>query len=370
MTILLICLALLLYTYAGYPLLIGLLARFHPRLRASDDGYEPFVTACIPAYNVAHCLDEKLKSLVEQDYPRHKLEIIVYSDASDDGTDEIVRAWSERDPRIQLVRGAVRLGKPTALNAMREVAKGEALLLTDARQRLDRKAVRALVGGLSDPKVGAVTGNLQLEGKAGSGAYWRYENWIRRQESKFRSVVGVTGPIVMIRKRDLPKLPKTIILDDVWIPMQLRLRGMKVLLVDGAVAYDTAFEDRREFDRKVRTLAGNYQIFAWMPELLLPWKNPSWLETVSHKMLRLLCPWALLVLLFVSVDLVFVERSTGLYLAFFWAVLLAQGALYMAALFGERAGRLARVARTFVVLNVAAQVGLYRFLLRRQRVTW
>jgi cellulose synthase/poly-beta-1,6-N-acetylglucosamine synthase-like glycosyltransferase len=365
-----LCLVVLAYTYFGYPVLIGLLARHFPTLRVIQRGYEPTVTACIPAYNVEAYIDAKLQSLVEQEYPAHKLRIIVYSDASTDATDSIVRVWAARDPRISLVRGAHRSGKPTALNAMRRLAQGELLLLTDARQRLERCALRALVSAMSDPSVGCATGNLLLVGSAGSGAYWRYENWIRRQESKFRSVVGMTGPIAMVRRRDLGKLPKKLILDDVWIPMRLRTQGRKVVLVEEAIAYDTAFADDREFSRKVRTLAGNYQIFAWMPELLLPWKNPSWMETISHKLLRLACPWALLGLFLSCATIAVSETAPDPLLALIRLLLLVQLAFYTAALLGARAGRLATVARTFVVLNVAAQVGLWRFVLRRQAVTW
>lgn len=364
------CLLFLAYTYLGYPLLIGLLARLHPRLLRVDSGYRPLVSVCIPAYNVAGYLDAKLKSLVEQDYPAHKLEILVYSDGSDDGTDDVVRSWSQRIPRIRLVRGPRRAGKPTALNTLKPLTRGELLLLTDARQPLDRGAVSALVLAMSDPNVGCATGNLLLRGAAGSGVYWRYENWIRVQESRFRSVVGMTGPIAMLRRSGLGELPEDLILDDVWIPMQLRMRGARVVLVEAARAYDAAFEDRREFARKARTLAGNYQIFARLPELLLPWRNPSWFETVSHKVTRLLSPWALLVLLFATGSIALGGPRGGPSWQVFSALFVLQVLFYLAAVLGAALGRVGALARTFVVLNLAAQVGLWRFLKGRQAVTW
>jgi cellulose synthase/poly-beta-1,6-N-acetylglucosamine synthase-like glycosyltransferase len=248
---------------------------------------------------------------------------------------------------------------------MREAATGEVLLITDARQPLAPGALRALVERLADPRVGCVTGNLVLDGPAGSGVYWRYENWIRLQEARFRSVVGMTGPIAALRREDLAPLPEDLILDDVWIPMRLRLRGRRVLLAEDAVAYDRAFEDRREFGRKVRTLAGNYQVFARMPALLSPRHNPSWFETVSHKLLRLVCPWALVALLVASAA---AARAPDAGAA--RALLAAQLAFYAAALVGRRAGRLAGVARTFAVMHVAAIVGLWRFATGRQKITW
>jgi len=362
----LICLAILGYTYVGYPLLIGALAQLRPRSPRRHRDWEPTVTACVAAYNVAGSIDAKLASLVKQTYPGAKLEILVYSDGSTDGTEAIVGAWAARDARIRLIRGERRLGKPTGLNRMRAQAGGEVLLITDARQPLAPGALRALLDVLGDLGVGCVTGNLVLEGSAGSGVYWRYENWIRRQEARFRSVVGMTGPIAALRKSDLDLLPPDIILDDIWIPMRLRLRGRRVLFSEEAIAHDRAFDDAREFGRKVRTLAGNYQIFARMPALLSPLRNPSWFETVSHKVTRLLCPWALAGLFVLSA--VGLNATTG---AFGWRVLMtAQLVFYGAALLGRRAGRLAGVARTFLVMHVAAVVGLWRYATGAQKITW
>jgi poly-beta-1,6-N-acetyl-D-glucosamine synthase len=360
------CVLVLGYTYLGYPMLIGLLARLRPRPAHLFPGWEPTVTVCVAAYNVALTLDAKIASLLAQQYPRDKLEVLVYSDGSTDGTDDVVTLWAERDPRVRLLRGARRQGKPTGLNRMREAARGEVLLITDARQPLAPGALRALLDVLGDPGVGCATGNLVLRGDAGSGIYWRYENWIRRQEARFRSVVGMTGPIAALRKSDLGLLPPDLILDDVWIPMRLRLRGRKVLFAEDAIAYDRAFDDDREFARKVRTLAGNYQIFARMPALLSPTANPSWFETISHKVMRLVCPWALVALFLVSAaGLAATDGAIG------WQILFAgQIAFYGAAILGRRAGRIAGVARTFLVLHVAALVGLYRYLTGQQKVTW
>src|SRR6185503_16153548 len=150
------------------------------------------------------------------------------------------------------------------------------------------------------PRVACVSGNLVLRGAGGAGAYWRYENWIRDKEARFRGMVGVTGPIYAIRRADMAELPRGIILDDMWVPMRLRLAGRRIVFAREAVALDDAFADAREYGRKVRTLAGNYQLFALLPRLLVPFANPSWFETFSHKLLRLVCPWALLVLLAAS----------------------------------------------------------------------
>ncbi len=256
---------------------------------------------------------------------------------------------------------------------MKAEARGEVLLMTDVRQPIEPHALRALLSLLADERVACVSGNLTLPGRSGAGVYWKYENWIRRSEARFRSMLGVTGPIYVIRKSDLAELPGDIILDDMWIPMRLRLQNRYLLFSEEAIAYDEAFGDEREFGRKVRTLAGNYQLLARLPSLLLPIANPSWLEMFSHKLLRLVCPWALIALFVASVFTALPFSAAALDLNLVWlmrALAIAQAFSYLLALLGPRGGRAGVVYRTFVVLNWAALVGLWRFLSGRQKVTW
>ncbi len=359
----------LVYTYFGYPVLVMVLSRVRPRRDMRQD-FEPTVTVCMCVYNAASFIDKKLDSLLALSYPREKLDFLIYSDGCTDDTTVRVNAWARRDPRISLLPGSARLGKPTGLNQMRKAAQGEVLLLTDVRQELDAAALRGLISALSDPGVGCVSGELMLRGATGAGAYWRYEKVIRRAESKFRSVVGISGSIAAIRKADMPELPVDILLDDLWIPMSLRLQGRAVVFCEGAHAFDDAFEDDKEFPRKVRTLAGNFQIFARMPRLLLPFVNPSWFETMSHKVLRLVCPWALLALLASSLVGAAAADAGSLQGKTLSLLALGQTLFYTAAALGTRAGKLGSLGRTFVVLNAAALVGLWRFLGGRQKITW
>ena len=367
----LIALVLLGYTYAGYPIAIGLLARLFGNRRApaaDPAGRPPSVTVCLPVYNGAAFLPAKIRSLFAQDYPADRFEILVYCDGIGDDSERVARelaASPEAAGRLRVITATERKGKPTALNVMGQAATGDLLLLNDVRQPLSPNAMSALVAAMADGAVGCATGNLVLAGGAGSGVYWRYENWIRLQESRFRGVVGMTGPIAMMRRADLRPLPEDLILDDVWIPMQLGLAGKRVAFVPEAEAHDAAFEDDREFRRKARTLAGNYQLFARMPALLSPFANRIWFETISHKIMRLAAPWLLVLLAVTSASAAVTGASLGMR-----ALLAGQIGFYAAAAVGARAGRLAGVARTFVVLNAAALVGLYRYLTGRQRVTW
>ncbi|HVV50910.1 MAG TPA: glycosyltransferase [Polyangia bacterium] len=362
--------ALLAYTYFGYPALIGACARLRPRRRRGALGGElPVVTAVLPVFDGAALLPAKIESLLAQDYPADRLEILVYCDGCGDDSEAVARALAAAPAaggRIRVFAEPARRGKPTALNRLFPEARGELVLLGDVRQPLSANAVRALAAALADPDVGCATGRLVLTGGEGSGVYWRYEEWIRWQESCFRGVVGMTGAIAMMRRRDFAPLPEGLVLDDVWMPMRLVLEGRRVEVVREAEARDTAFADEREFGRKVRTLAGNFQLFALLPALLLPRRNPIWLETFSHKVLRLIAPWLMVALAAASAWVAFSGAGGLAARGLFWA----QAAFYLAALAGARAGRLAGVARTFVVLNAAAVVGLWRHLTGRQRITW
>jgi poly-beta-1,6-N-acetyl-D-glucosamine synthase len=365
------------YTYFGYPICIGLLARLFPRRapRGGDPAWTPMVSALIPVHNAAAYVAPKLDSLLALDWPRDRLEVLVYSDGATDETCAIVETYAARDPRVRLLRAESRRGKPTAVNAMLAEARGEVLLMTDIRQPLEPGCLRALVRELAPPEVACVSGNLVLPTTAGAGVYWRYENWLRRKEASFRSMLGVTGPIYVVRKVDLPGLPADTILDDMWIPMRLRLEGRLLLFAEDGIAHDQAFDDEREFGRKVRTLAGQYQLFGKLPRLLSPLHNPSWFELVSHKLMRLVCPFALLGL-FVLLPFgwwAYGQLTCGagaLEASWFGAATLAQTAFYALALAGGRLGKLGTVARTFVVLNLAALVGLYRHVTGSQKVTW
>ena len=368
-----VALAVLVYTYAGYPILVALAARMFPlRLRVDRD-FTPRVSAIIPAHNAEEYVAGKLDSLLAQDYPADRLEILVCSDGSTDGTDDVVREYARRAPSVRLLRTEKRNGKPYAVNLMRREATGEVLLMTDIRQPLGPGALRALTSHLADPSVGCASGKLVLQGDTGAGFYWKYESWIRRSEGRFRSVVGVSGSIYVVRAADMDDLPADIILDDMWVPSRLRLDGRRIVVVEEAEAYDRALDDQRELGRKVRTLAGNYQLFARLPRLLVPFLNPSWFETFSHKVLRLVSPWALLVLLFASIGAVFSRPQvpSGEGIAWAMRVLLAgQLAFYLGAVIGPRGGKLCGVARTFVVLNYAAVAGLWRHVHGTQKVTW
>jgi cellulose synthase/poly-beta-1,6-N-acetylglucosamine synthase-like glycosyltransferase len=358
------------YTYAGYPLLITAWARARPRPLRPQLGFAPSVSVCIAVHNGADFLREKVASLQALDYPAEQLEILLCSDGSSDETESIARELAAQDPRIRLWASPVRKGKPSALNELVAAARGEVLLMTDVRQPLSRGALRALLEPLSDPGIGCVSGNLVLLGDAGASAYWRYEKLIRSAEAQLGAMVGVSGSIYAMRREDYGELPVDVLLDDMYVPLALVQKRKRIVMSEAAQAFDRACADEQEFSRKARTLAGNFQLVHKLPWLLFPFRNPLWFQLWSHKLARLLCPFALLGLLFTANALAWGHFLSGAELELWQALALAQWAFYALALLGERAGGLGALARTFVVLNAAAVVGLWRYLRRSQQVAW
>ena len=358
------------YTYAGYPLLVALWARLAPHRIEPRPGFEPAVSVCLSVHNGEKFLAQKLESLQALDYPSHLLEILVYSDGSTDGTVKLAEKLALCDSRVKVFVSQARLGKPSGLNRLRAEASGHVLLMTDVRQTLAPRALRALLEPLSDPAIGCVSGSLVLAGNTGASAYWRYEKFIRGAEARLGGMVGVSGSLYAIRRSDLQALPSDVLLDDMFIPLLTAAAHKRIVLSHEAEAYDEATEDEREFERKVRTLAGNYQLVAKLPWLLLPFKNPLWFQFVSHKLLRLACPFALLGLLLASLTLALSPETAWPARRLWQALAAGQLVFYALALLGARAGRAGALARTFVVLNAAAVAGLWRFLRGSQQIAW
>jgi hypothetical protein len=239
------------------------------------------------------------------------------------------------------------------------------------RQLLAPDAVQALLERLEDPDVGCVSGNLVIDGPHATSWYWRYEKRIRACEGELGAMVGVSGSIYAIRKCDFPKVPPDMVLDDMWVPLALAMQRKRIEFSPRAMAYDRSFPDDVEFGRKVRTLGGNYQLLAHNPALLSPFTNPLWFQLVSHKLLRLLAPWLLLAMFLASwLGALVWKPESQLELQLLGAVALLQTGFYGLALLGTYAGRAGSVARSFVVLNAAAVVGLWRYARGELRVTW
>lgn len=305
------------YVYIGYPLALALWARVRRVRRVRPGamgatgatGAQPPVSIVIAVRDEAHRLPARIDNLLSLDYSGER-QIIVVSDGS---TDQPERALAAAPANVELV-GLPPCGKAEALNAGVARAVHDIVVFADARQTFARDALRMLVAPFDDPQVGGVTGELVLDTESsglggpesgvgeGIGLYWRYEKALRRFESTVGSTLGATGAIYALRRSLWQPLPPDTLLDDVLAPMRAVLDGHTVVFEDRAKAFDRASSDASaESQRKIRTLAGNVQILWLEPRLLNPFANPVWVQYMSHKLGRLVVPYALAALLLSSV---------------------------------------------------------------------
>jgi glycosyltransferase involved in cell wall biosynthesis len=356
----------LLYTYAGYPAVVWLLARLRPR-RWTAAPITPGVSIVLAVHNGAARLAGQIERLLALDYPNIK-ELIIVSDGSTDGTAELLAR--QRHPRLTTIILEEHGGKAVAVNAGMACAMAEIILFVDIRPEIAPGAVEQLVSNFADPKVGCVTGELILRhgshdaaSAAVGGIYWRYEKWIRTCESIFSSLVGVYGGFYAIRRTCAVPQPAGMILDDMFQPLAIIRQGYRSVLDPRACVYDTwPARIEEEFHRKVRTLAGNFQLFQLAP-WTLSWRNPVFFQLVSHKLLRLAAPYLLILLLVSSLAL---ARGSFFYAAFAllqilgWPIAVAALRFRIPVLH-----RFAAAASALLVLEAAAVAGLYKFLFTR-----
>jgi cellulose synthase/poly-beta-1,6-N-acetylglucosamine synthase-like glycosyltransferase len=321
-------------------------------------------------HNEEKNIETKIQNLLELDYPQARMEILIGSDGSTDVTNQILNNLGTQHP-IKVYFEQYRKGKPSMLNNLVSMAQSEILVFTDARQKLDKTAIKELVKACADPKIGSVSAELHLEGEnsqtaSGMGLYWNYEKMIRKAESRLGSMLGATGALYAVRKELFPQLPKNLILDDVYIPMHAVQKGFRAIFDKKAKIYDRFSRTaKEEFLRKTRTLAGNFQLFLYFKWLFNPLASIIGWQFISHKFLRLLVPFLLAAVLVSSWDL----RGQGFYAAIF----ILQCIFYTFAILGmffKHKNKLFDVAYMFCVLNAAAVVGMLRFVFNKQNVMW
>jgi cellulose synthase/poly-beta-1,6-N-acetylglucosamine synthase-like glycosyltransferase len=325
------------------------------------------VSIIISVRNEEQTLPVKLDNLRRLDYPKNRVQIVVVSDGSSDNTVNILK---QHEDIVEPIFFQTPRGKAAALNEAAKWATGEIVVFTDARQVIDTNAISELTACFGDPEVGGVSGELILEGDSSSpsdalGTYWKIEKLVRRLESESGSVIGATGALYAIRRSLYREIPPGTILDDVVIPMNIVREGNRVVFQNSAIARDKLFTEKgKEFSRKVRTMTGNYQLLWLQPWLLSP-ANPALWRYLSHKFLRLLCPFLLILMTIAS------GMSVG---PIYRVAFASQVALYSLAVFGTlfpftRRFRLVAITRTFVMLNAAAALAFYNFITGKN-VVW
>jgi cellulose synthase/poly-beta-1,6-N-acetylglucosamine synthase-like glycosyltransferase len=357
------------YVYVGYPLTLMLLPARPVRRQRPE--IPPRVTVVIAAYNEVRHIAATVKNKLDQSYPPDRLDVVVVSDGSGDGTDNAVIAL--QSPRVTLLRQEPRQGKTMALNRALSETDGELVVFSDANSIYAPDTVQKLVASFEDPAVGYVTGDLLYRDPgetavgAGSGVYMRYESWLRRLESRVGSVVGVNGGIDAVR-RSLYEPMRADHLPDFVLPLRVAAGGHRVVFCEDAVSTEEALgRQDDEYRMRVRVSLRALHTLAEMRSLLHPRYGLLAFELLVHKLLRYLVALPLAAA-FVSSAILAGRPMYALLLA-------AQSICYVLAAIGWIAGGRIRWKPIFVpfyfcLINVAAVAALIRFLRGQRTVLW
>jgi cellulose synthase/poly-beta-1,6-N-acetylglucosamine synthase-like glycosyltransferase len=363
----------LLYTYAGYPLLLALVSALRPRNVCRGE-FEPNVSIIITAYNEERDLEAKLANTLALDYPRDLLEIIVASDCSTDRTDEIARSFAGRG--VQLCRQSHRLGKTAAQNAAVEQAHGEIILFSDATSSYQPDAVRAIMPSFADATVGCVAGRLEYVDDSGSpvgrGArsYWNYETFLKRHESRVGSLIGASGCLYAVRRSAYVPLYHEACSDFI-IATKMVEQGLRAVFEPNAVCTEeTNRQSDKELKMRVRIIAQTFTDLWRHRALLNPLRSGFYgVQLVSHKVMRYLVPFFLMGL-FVSSGVL--ASGSSFYRLLFAAQVLCYacpGIAWMLDRVGVRS-RLLAFPQYFMLANLASLIGCYKFLRGQRYASW
>jgi len=372
-TLLWISIGCILYGYVGYPLLITIISVVRGRVVRKNPDYRPTVSLIIPAHNEVKVIRKKLDNALTVDYPREYLEIVVVSDESTDGTDEIVKEYDDRG--IQLIRLEPRGGKNRAVNSVVPQVNGEIVVLCDANIMFESSAISKIIENFADPSVGCVCGQKlyrEDEGMAtgkGEGLYWKLEEYLKRRESLAGSVTGADGSMYAIRK-SLFRPFDIALMDDLLVSLNIYHQGFRIVSEPDARAYEkatTVISD--EFRRKNRIVASAIRTYARNTHFLNPFKSGlmSW-QIWSHKFCRWLVPFFLIAAAFALINLVTQER-------YIWLAVLSALFIVTAVVGGlmQREGKgsgLLSFPFYFLLVNTAALLGWLKFIGGKVETTW
>lgn len=375
----------ILYTYIGYPLLIALIARFMPIHREASGDSDLSVTLLITAYNEEVVIEKKIENSLGLDYPREKLQIIVAADGSSDRTPEIASKFSDRG--VELTYTSQRDGKMAAINRAIPHASGEIMIFSDANNMYDHDAIRKLIIPFSDPNVGATTGAKLIIQDGGElsnaeGIYWKYESWIKTNETILGTCTSSVGEILAIRRELYIPPPNNIINDDYYIIIDLIRRGFRVFYVPEARSFEyISATARDEMVRRSRMNTGKYQAI-FMSYRLLPFNRPLILwQIISHKYFRAFLPFGFLGVLVANMFLVLLQRDIPpspfrVSMPYAGIFLLMQSLFYLLAVLGNLVkfrgflGKLVYLPTYLLNSNLAILRGFQGFVTGKQTNIW
>jgi cellulose synthase/poly-beta-1,6-N-acetylglucosamine synthase-like glycosyltransferase len=376
-TLFLFSICLIIYTYVGYIFAIALISLFYSK-PVKKGNIEPAVSMIIAAYNEEKHMKEKLLNTFSMDYPHDKLEIIVASDGSTDGTDEIARSFENNESGIKVVLHRVegRLGKTATQNSAVKIASGEIIVFSDAADMYDRNAIRELVKNYADPSVGAVSGMYHYKnptgGQVGFGTilFWKLENFIKSRQTKICSITGCSGCIYSVRKTLYAELPANII-SDLVEPLAILRKGYRIVFEQKALAIqDTTEKPTQEFKMRIRVIVRGMNGLLYMKTLLNPFKYPYVsFQLFSHKILRWFVP-VFCITAFISNSFLAVGNL------YYKILLLAQCAFYSLAVLGlflenrHIRNKIFYLPMYFTIVNAASLVSIFKILKKENIVVW
>jgi cellulose synthase/poly-beta-1,6-N-acetylglucosamine synthase-like glycosyltransferase len=367
--------ALEVYTFLGYPLLIILLARIRPRKKIVSKSFRPSVTWVVPSYNEEAIIEEKLENLFALDYPKELLQIVVITDGSTDRTPDLARKY----PGVLVLHSPERRGKSAAENRAMRYVKSDVVVFNDANTKVSSNALLEMVQHYYNPKVGGVSGSKGIvvtetdgaEGK-GEGLYWKYESAIKKADSNFNSLMGAAGELVSFRTSLVQELPEDSILDDFMQSFYILKQDFIMVYEPKAKAQEfSSASIEEELKRKVRIAAGGWQSMWRLPFMWNVFKRPvqCWMY-LSHRVLRWsLTALALPVIFFLNV--LFITEGNGL----LNALLMGQFIFYSVALYGHlqrKRGSIGIITAVyyFTIMNYAVVAGLIKFIAKTQSAQW
>jgi cellulose synthase/poly-beta-1,6-N-acetylglucosamine synthase-like glycosyltransferase len=376
-----ILLFIILYSYLGYPLLLVILnipKRFFFRNPKSLNYIEPEVTLFVAAYNEEDFIEQKIQNTLDLDYPKDKLKYIWVTDGSTDKTKELLSNYSE----FTVLHQNKRNGKTGAINRGMQFVTTPIIIFSDANTTINKNAIREIVKQFNNPKVGCVAGEKRIAPhnkdnavNSGEGIYWKYESFLKKNESDFDSALGAVGELFAIRTNLFTEIEPDTILDDFIISLRIAQKGYKIKYTPNAYATERASVNiNEELKRKNRIAYGGFQAISRLQSLLNPFKQPILsFQYFSHKILRwTLVPLAIFLILFVNIYLAFESSWKSVYLVFLYLQILFYILVFTGFILQSRKTKLKIIFAPYYIfiMNLSEVIGFIRYIRKTQGVNW
>jgi len=376
-----ILLIIVVYAYLGYPFIIAIINILKNRLVKNnnpDTNYEPKVTLFIAAYNEIDFVETKIKNSLSLDYPKDKIEFIWVTDGSDDGTNLELQKYDN----IKVLHRNERKGKTGAINRGMPHVNTPIVIFSDANSLLNKGAIREIVKEFADKKVGCVAGEKRIFAadkdnavNSGEGIYWKYESFIKRNESGLSSVVGAVGELFAIRTELFNTIEEDTILDDLIISLRIALKGYKIKYAPKAYATEKASANiNEELKRKIRIAYGGFQAISRLLPLLNPIQFPLLsFQYISHKILRwAVVPFTIFLLFPLNFYLAYKYNGQDIFSFLFYLQMLFYFSAFTGFIIRSKSlkNKVLFAPYYIFIMNLAQISGCIRFIRKKQTVNW